>query len=187
MPTGWNAFPSSRDYLDALLKTANLTETDIKPVPVPGLVRSVEDFKEGKNDGTIVAVEAPMVREADSAVGGLKFLSIKDGPDALAAVRSVDPNFFIATVKPGPRAVGVLEPTRMLAFDITIVTSSRVPDSVVAKVVQIVHDHKAELVKAHASFAAFDPDHMAKQYATLQYHPAAIAYYKKIGIWHEGK
>ncbi len=187
MPSGWNAFPSSRGYLEALLKTGGLTMKDVKGVPVPGLVRSVEDFKEGKNDGTVVAYEAPMVREADSAVGGLKFLSVREGPEALAAVRSVDPNFFIATVQPGPRAVGVEKPTRMLAFDIVITTSSKVPDSVVETVVKTVHDHRADLIKAHASFAAFDPKNMAKPYETLRYHPAAIAYYKKIGIWHEGK
>ncbi len=183
MPTGWNAFPSSQDYLLALLKTAGLTLKDVQHVPVPGLVRSVADFKEGKNDGTIVAVEAPMVREADSAVGGLKFLSVREGPEALAAVQSFNPYFYIATVDPGPRAVGVEKPTRVLAFDITIVTSAKVPDSIVETVVKIVHDHRADLIKAHGSFAAFHPENMAKQFPGLQYHPAAKKYYEQIGIW----
>ncbi len=187
LPSGWNAFPSSRDYLAALLATANLTMKDVAGVPVPDLVRSVEDFKEGKNDGTVVAVEAPMVREADSAVGGLKYLSVAEGPAALAAVKSVDPNFFIATVMPGPRAVGVMGPTRVLAFDIVITTSDRVPDSVVAAVVKTVHDHRDDLIKAHASFAAFHPENMAKPSGALQYHPGAIAYYKEIGLWHDAK
>jgi uncharacterized protein len=187
LPSGWNAFPSSRGYLEALLATAHLTMKDVVGVPVPGLVRSVEDFKEGKNDGTVVAVEAPMVREADSAVGGLKYLSIAEGPGALAAIQSVDPNFFIETVKPGPRDVGILAPTRVLAFDIVITTSDRVPASVVETVVKTVHDHRADLIKAHASFAAFHPDSMAKRSGALRYHPGAIAYYKEIGLWHEAK
>ena len=188
MPTGWNAFPSSMVYLHALLKTAGLTVNDIKPVPVPDLVRSVADFKEGKNDGTIVAVEAPMVREADSAVGGLKFLSIPEGPQALATIQSFDANFVIATVQPGPRAVGVSKPTRVLAFDIVITTSLKVPEDIVETVVKTVHDSKADLVKAHASFAAFDPKTMAKQFpAPLQYHPGAVKYYKVNGLWPTGK
>ncbi len=187
MPTGWNAFPSSQDYLLALLKTGGLTLKDVEHVPVPGLVRSVEDFKEGKNDGTVVAVEAPMVREADSAVGGLRFLSIPEGPAALAAVQSFNRYFYIATVQPGPRAVGIEKPTRVLAFDITIITSAKVPDSVVKTVVKVVHDHRAELIKAHGSFAAFHPENMAKQFPTLHYHPGAVAYYKDIGIWPKGE
>lgn len=187
LPTGWNAFPSSVVYMKAVLKTAGLTLADVEHVPVPGLVRSVDDFKQGKNDGTLVAVEAPMVREADSAVGGLKFLSIRKGPAALAAVQSFNRYFFIKTVKPSAHTVGIVGPTRVLAFDIIITTSTRVPDSVVEKVVQVVHDNRAALIKAHHSFAAFFPKGMAKQYPTLRYHPGAIAYYKKIGLWPKGK
>jgi TRAP transporter TAXI family solute receptor len=183
MPTGWKAYPQSELYLNAILKTVGLSLNDMDPVPVPDLIRSVEDFKEGKNVGTSLAVGAPAVNEASAAVGGVRYLSLPEGQAAEAAVKSLRPEFFIDTVYPNPRYVGVEGPTRMLAFDIVITTSTAVPDDVVYTVVKIVNEKRDELVKAHRSFEEFDSKTMAKPYETIAYHPGAIRYYKEIGLW----
>ncbi len=185
MPTGWKAYPNVALNMSAILKTGGLTFADLDPVPVPELIRASEDFMQGKSDASYFAIDGPKVREIDAAVGGIRFLSMPKTPAALTAVRSVKPDLFIMTVKPNPHLPGIVGPTNVLAFDLVVATSARVPDAVVQEFVKAVHDNRAELIKAHPSFRQFDPQKMAKRFGSLPYHPAAIAYYKEIGLWKE--
>lgn len=185
LPTGWKAFPQTISYFNATLKTVGLSLNDGIPVPVSDLIRSGDDFKEGKIATTFFALQAPKVKEIDAAVGGIRFLSIPEGPQALATVQSFHPQYFIATVKPNPALVGLEGPTRVLAFDIVIGTSTNVSNEVVYRMVKAVHDNRDKLIKAHGSFRAFHPKSMAKPFKAIAYHPAAVKYYKEIGIWPE--
>ena len=185
MPTGWQAFPTSIVYLTAILKTAGLTMDDLVAVPVPELIRSVEDFKEGKNVGTVVAVGAPIVTEASAAVGGLRYLSIPDVPNVDAIVGSVRQGLYTRIIHPAPRFVGIEGPTRVLAFDIVFTSSTLVADDIVYKVVKAAHDNKDELVKAHASFAGFQTGGMAKRFPAIPHHPGAVKFFKEVGLWKE--
>ncbi len=186
LPTGWRAYPNVVVNMTAILKTGGLTFADVDPVPVPELIRASEDFMEGKSDASYFAVDGPKVREIDAAVGGIRFLSLPDTPAALAAVQSVEPELFIMQVKPGPRLPGIVGPTNVLAFDLVIVTSTRVPDAVVQEFAKAVHDNRDALIKAHPSFAQFKPDGMAKRFASLPHAAGAIDYYKSIGLWKTG-
>ena len=56
----------------AILATAGLTEKDIKPVLVPNVVRSADDFISGAADMFYFAFGAPKVREVDATVGGIR-------------------------------------------------------------------------------------------------------------------
>jgi TRAP transporter TAXI family solute receptor len=181
-PTGWTAYQSVITNISAILKTGGLTFADVNPVPVPELIRATEDFVQGKSDAGYFAVDGPKVREIDSSVGGIRFLSLPDTKEALAAVRSVKPDLFIMNVKPGPHLPGVIGPTNVLAFDMVITTSLKVPDAVVREFVKAVHDNREALIKAHPSFRQFDPDKMLKPFAAMQYHPAALKYYAEIGL-----
>jgi TRAP transporter TAXI family solute receptor len=84
MPTGWKAFPQSELYINTTLKTVGLSLADMEPVPVADLIRAGDDSKEGKTDAGTFALEAPAVREIDSAVGGIRWLSIPEGPGVLS-------------------------------------------------------------------------------------------------------
>ena len=185
-PTGWKAYPNVVVNINAILATAGLSIKDVDPVPVPELIRASEDFKQGKTDATYFAVDAPKVREIDASVGGIRFLSMPDGPEALAAVESVKPGLFIMKMQPSKRLPGIVGPTNVLAFDLVVVTSAKVPDEVVYKFVKTIHDHRAELIKAHPSFNQFKPDLMAKRFKSMPHHPGAIKYYKEIGLWKDG-
>ncbi len=187
VPTGWKAYPNVALNMGAILKSGGLTFADVDPVPVPELIRASEDFMQGKSDASYFAIDGPKVREIDSAVGGVRFLSMPDTPEAQAAVRSVKPDLFIMTVTPNPHLPGIVGPTNVLAFDLVIATSTRVPDAVVREFAKAVHDHRADLIKAHPSFRQFDPAKMAKRFDSLPHHPAAIAYYKDIGLWKGGE
>jgi TRAP transporter TAXI family solute receptor len=181
-PTGWKAYPSVVTNITAILKTGGLTFDDVNPVPVPELIRATEDFKQGKTDAGYFAVDGPKVREIDAAVGAIRFLSLPNTKEAQEAVRSVKPDLFIMPVKPGPNLPGVIGTTNVLAFDLVITTSTKVPDAVVRSFVKALHDNREALIKAHPSFRQFDPKQMAKPFRAMKYHPAALKYYEEIGL-----
>jgi hypothetical protein len=183
MPTGWKANPNSAVILEAMLKTVGLGLADMQPVPVPEILRAAADFAEGKSDATYLAMDAPKVVELNAAVGGIRFLSLPNDAPALAAVRSVRPELFITTVKPSPRLVGLEDAINVLAFDLVVTTSTHVPDAVVYNIVKAAHEGRENLIKAHPSFNEFHPEKMAKQFASIEYHPGAIKFYKEAGIW----
>ena len=187
LPSGWKAFPMQNQYQIAMLKTVGLTVDDVQGVPVPDLIRAANDFKEGKNDATAIAIVAPMVVELDNAVGGIRFLSLPEGPDALKALQSVHEDFFIVSVEPSKRQVGIEGPTRILAVDITVTSATNVPDDVVYALTKTAYENKADLVKAHGSFRSFHPKNMVKRSFSIPYHPGAIKFYKEVGLWTEEK
>lgn len=187
LPTGWKAFPSQNNYQIAMLKTVGLTVDDIVPVPVPDLIRAASDFMEGKSDATAIATVAPKVVEINNAVGGIRFLSLPEGPETLKALQSVHPDYLIVTVQPSKRQVGIEVPTRILAVDITVVTNAEVPDDTVYALVKTAYENKADLVKAHGSFMSFFPKNMVKRSFSVPYHPGAIKFYKEVGLWTDDK
>ena len=62
----------------AMLATAGLTEADIKPVLVPNVVRSADDFMAGNADMFSFRLRRPKVNEADASVGGIRALEIDE-------------------------------------------------------------------------------------------------------------
>jgi len=185
LPSGWIAFRQSLALQEGVLRTAGMTMSgrDFEPVPVPEIIRGMDDFKAGRLDAALIAVGAPKVKEVDAAIGGLRFLPIPNNDKTRAAAKSVRPDFYLAEIKPSPAATGVLETMHLLAFDNTISASVSVSDDIVYKLAKAIHDNKADLVQGHPSFLAVDPKDLAKPFSILQYHPGAIKYYKEIGIW----
>ena len=75
--------PSTR--VAAILATGGLTEKDVKPVLVPNVMRSADDFTSGAADMFFFAFGAPKVREVDATVGGIRVLEIHEAGMAAAA------------------------------------------------------------------------------------------------------
>ena len=73
----------------AMLATAGLTEADVKPVLVPNVIRSADDFVAGAADMFFFAFGAPKVREVDATVGGIRVLEID--PAGMPAARKIMP------------------------------------------------------------------------------------------------
>lgn len=182
MSTGWNSFPQGRILNKAMLATGGLTVDDVVGVPTPELIRAADDLKSGKVDATIYAPQAPKMKEVDAAIG-VRFLSLPNTPQAVAAVKNVRQDFYLTHLTPRRGLTGVLEPIDTLAFDLAVTTGAQVKDEVVYKVVKAIHDNGAELKKASPTFGSFRTDDMAKQFSTLRYHPAAIKYYREQNMW----
>src|SRR3954464_12307155 len=93
----------------AMLATAGLTERDVKPVLVPNVVRSADDFASGAADMLFFAFCGPKVREADASIP-LRVLDIDE--KGMPAARKVTPYGFLTSVQPGPIYIGVDKPMK---------------------------------------------------------------------------
>jgi len=181
--TKWSAFPNALLMSNALLSTAGLSLDDVDPVPTANIIRAAEDFKAGKTDAFIFAVGAPKVAEVNSAVGGIRALSMPNTAAANAAIRAVRPDYFMFPMNPAPPFAGIVKTTWVLASDLIIYVGGHVPDETVYKFVKAVYGNKDALVAGHPSFRAHQPDKMAKPFTTARYHPGAIKFFKEVGIW----
>ena len=78
---GYSAMRNIDKTMRSMLATANLTDADVKPVLVPNVVRSADEFMAGNADMFSFAFGGPKVKEADVTVGGIRAL------DAIARER----------------------------------------------------------------------------------------------------
>jgi TRAP transporter TAXI family solute receptor len=183
MVDGFTAQETILPQLDAQYASAGLTRADMQPVQVPSIVAGADAFIAGDSVGFIFAQGAGKVREADAAVGGLRALSLSNSPATVAAIKSHWPTGYLAEVKPGPTSPGVLRDGWFVAYPQIVFTNASVPDSVVARLAEVIHDSKPSLVSTFAPFKDFDRKAMAGGAPATAFHPGAIAYFKKIGIW----
>ena len=119
---GYSAMRNIDIATRAMLATAGLTEADVKPVLVPNVVRSADDFIAGNADMFYFAFGGPKVREADATVGGLRVLEMDE--NGMPAARKIMAYGYAAPVTPGPIFIGVEKPMKVYAFDNILITSS---------------------------------------------------------------
>jgi hypothetical protein len=176
---GYSAMRNIDKAARAMLATAGLTEADIKPVLVPNVVRSADDFIGGAADMFYFAFGAPKVREVDATVGGIRVLEMDVGK--MADARKIMPYGYATEVTPGPIFIGVEKPMKVYTFDNLIFTSAKVPDDFVYKVLDALEKNKADLVAVQPVLREFTPAFAYKQY-NIPYHPGAVKYYAEHNI-----
>ena len=81
---GYSAMRNIDKTVRAMLAADGLTENDVKPVLVPNVVRSADEFIAGSADMFSFAFGGPKVKEADATVGGIRALEINEGGMAAA-------------------------------------------------------------------------------------------------------
>ena len=72
-------------------------------------------------------------------------------------------------------------PTETYGVLATLVTSAKVPDDVVYKLVKATFENFDEFKKLHPAFANLDPAKMVKDGLSAPLHPGAAKYYKEKG------
>jgi hypothetical protein len=75
---GYSAMRQIDQVTRAVLASAGLTEADVRPVLVPNVVRSADDFMAGNSDMFFFTFGGPKVREADATVGGVRAVKVGD-------------------------------------------------------------------------------------------------------------
>lgn len=182
VPWGYTAQLTLKSVVGALLANGGLSENDIDQVLVPNINRGADDFAAGKADAFFFALGAGKVSEVDAAVAGLRALPVSDAPAALARMRKVLPQGYVIELKPRPGLAGVDQPTKVLAYDYTLIVGKHVSDDLVYRVVELLADSKPLLVESFRGFGGFDPKRMVKK-MDAQFHPGALKYFKENGQW----
>jgi uncharacterized protein len=160
----------------AMLATAGLTEADVKPVLVPNVVRSADDFMAGNADMFYFAFGGPKVREADATVGGIRVLEINEA--GMPAAKKIMPWGYLTQVGPGPIFTGVEKPMKVYSFDNMLFTHAKVPDDFVYKILAAMEANKDDLVAVQPVLREFSAENGYKQYG-VPYHPGALKYFKE--------
>src|SRR5262249_39312702 len=129
---GYSAMRQIDQVTRAQLATAGLSEADVKPILVPNVVRSADDFMAGNADMFFFTFGGPKVREADATVGGVVPLEID--PNGMPAAKKIMRWGYLTDIAPGPFYTGVNKPMKVYSFDNVMITSAKAPESFVYNV-----------------------------------------------------
>lgn len=179
---GFTANSAQRTSVLASLAADGLKESDFDGVQVPHVVRGADDFMQGRVEATSFAVGAGKVAEADSKVGGVRYLSLRNTPEALKGLQSFMPRAYIGQLKPGPGLVGIVEPTYILFEDYLVLTGTQLSDEAAYKTAQVLHEHQDKLAAVARPFNRYKPADLVRSHG-IPFHPGAIKYYKEKGLW----
>ena len=173
---GFSAMRQIDQVTRAVLASAGLTEADVRPVLVPNVVRSADDFMAGNSDMFFFTFGGPKVREADATVGGIRPLEMD--PNGMPAARKINPWGYLTDISPGPFYTGVDKPMKVYSFDNVMITSAKVSDDFVYKLLDAMEKSKGDIVAIAPAMAEFSPAFAYKQYG-VPYHPGALKFFKE--------
>ncbi len=182
VPSGWRTQPAGLANLTAILASVGMSYEDVVPVEVSDSRANADGFASGTIDVIAVALGAVNTAEIDQAVGGIRVLSLGDGPEALERVKAVFPTARITRVEPEPGIAGVFSPINVLEYDYYIYANESTPDAAVRSIVEGIVNGKEEMQQIVAAFRYFDPANVAHDIG-VPFHPAAEAYYREKGLW----
>jgi uncharacterized protein len=173
---GYSAMRALDPMSRAILATAGLSEKDIKPVLVPNVIRSADDFASGAADAFYFAFGAPKVREVDVTVGGIRMTEISE--QGMPEARKIERWGYLTEVAPGPVFVGVEKPMKVYSFDNLFFTNAKTSDDFVYKFLDTLFKNKDDLIAVQPVLREFSPRFAYKQYE-VPYHPGALRYFKE--------
>ncbi len=173
---GYSAMREIDQVARAVLATAGLTEADVKPVLVPNVMRSADDFQGGASDMFFFAFGAAKVREVDATVGGIRVLEIDE--KGMPAARKIMPYGYLTDAVPGPIFTGVDKPMKIYSFDNVLITHAKVPDDFIYKMLDTMEKNKDDLVAVQPVLREFSGSFAYKKYQGVPYHSGALKYFK---------
>jgi TRAP transporter TAXI family solute receptor len=169
--------------MDGELANAGMTYKDVDMVKAASIISNANDFMAGKADVFFFAVGSGKVLQVDAKVGGIRALPIDPSPAAMARLKKFVPVAYAMKVRPGKRMAGILKPTYVMAYPYLVLTSAKVPDDQVYKVVKAMWGHRKDMIAAFRPMAGFHRNKMVTDLGVIKYHPGAIKFYKEKGMW----
>ncbi len=184
MAVGFKGAPLFVNLHNGALATVGLSEKDIKPVPQVGLVQHWRAFMAGKLDWVIAAAGSGFVKQMDAKIkGGVRHISMPEGPESLKALHAWFPKSYYSIVKPTKGLTGVVEPTNFITYDYMLWTNTKVSDEIVYKVAKVMHTQGAQLKEGGPLWRSYEANERLSKPQGSPYHPGAVKYYKEAGIW----
>jgi TRAP transporter TAXI family solute receptor len=181
VPVGFIANTAQRRVVLAAFAAEGLKESDFDGVAVPHVVRAADDFMQGKVEATTFAVGAGKVAEANTKVGGIRFLNMTNTPESNEGLRRVMPTAYISLLHPAPEFTGILEPTNVIFEDYLVVTGTQLPDDAAYKIAKVLYEEQNRLAAIAKTFARYDKAKLSREHG-IPLHPGAIQFYREKGI-----
>jgi TRAP transporter TAXI family solute receptor len=163
-----------RSFLDA----AGLTYDDVVSVPASNFPTMWKMLKEGQIDSAIVAVGSKPAFDFDASLGGVSFVDL--GKDSAETTAANLPGSFVIEVN--GKTPGEGDGRHAIGFDYALFAHKDVADDVVTEVVRAMYENPDALQSSSPLWKNFNPATMGKDVG-VDFHPAAIAFYKAQGIW----
>jgi TRAP transporter TAXI family solute receptor len=178
---GYGAHPIMKRLSEGVMKAYGIETSDVNIVPVPAAGDGAGAIRDGRAEAAWFAVFAPISREINSKVG-IRFLPIDWTPERLKIARDA---IFPGVV---PVTVPVNLPfapkgTSLLGYEFYIIAGTKTDDALVTKLLEALWDNEKELTKVHANLRGFRNKAAVSEVPVIPYHDAAIAFYKKKGVW----
>lgn len=182
VPSGFSGSPLAEYIFSAALATEGLTYDDVTRVPIPIIPRMFEALEQRIVDVSFGAYGAGRLKQMDTVLGGIRYLSLPDTDEALAAFREWLPGSdFVLITEDDPNSTGISGEAYLFQYDYVVFAGAHVPDGVVAEVARALYENAESLRKTSPIWSAFDPKNLAKDVG-LDYHPGAVAFYESVGI-----
>ena len=185
MATGFKGAPLFVNIHNGGIATAGLTVNDMKSVPMVGLVQHWRAFMAGKIDFAIVAAGSGFAKQMQAKIdGGIRHIGFPKGAASLEKMRKHFPKTEWSVVNPRKGLTGVLEPTNFVSYDYLLWTHKGMSDEVVYKTAKVMHTQEKQLKEGGPLWRSFQAnERLAKNQGNdVPYHPAAIKYYKEVGL-----
>jgi TRAP transporter TAXI family solute receptor len=173
--TGFSAMGTIERVLNSVFANGGLEPSDVKPVPVPNVIKAAEQFVNGRADAFFFAVGAAKVAEVDASVK-VRVLPMSDAPDAVERMKAIFPYGYLIQVPPLPNFAGVSEPTYVLGYDNLLLTATHVPADLAKAVAAGLAENKEVLIEGFPLFRSFEPDKIVKPDMPVPYHDGVKAW-----------
>jgi TRAP transporter TAXI family solute receptor len=184
MAVGFKGAPLFVNIHNGALATADLSPSDIKPVPQVGLVQHWRSFMAGKIDWVIAAAGSGFVKQMNAKIdGGIRHISFPNTPEALAKMRKHFPMVEWVTIPPRKGLTGVVETTTFVAYDYLLWTHKGLSNDTAYKVAKVMHTQGKQLKEGGPLWKTYQDGKRLAKPQGHPYHPGAVKYYKEAGIW----
>jgi len=163
----------------ALLAAGGLTYDDVTSVPIANFPQQYQAFKDGRIDVSIATVGSQASFDLEASAGDIQFLPVEEA--ALPAVRELMPGAYLHDVPANEELAGLDKPTRVMAYDYMLFTSSAVSDADIEAVAKAIYENADALKATSPVWDDFNAKDIGKK-ADIPYHPGAKAYYEANGL-----
>jgi TRAP-type uncharacterized transport system substrate-binding protein len=96
----------------------------------------------------------------------------------MPAARKIMAYGYAIPVTPGPIFIGVEKPMKVYGFDNVLITSAKVKDELIYKVLETMEKNMEDLIAVQPVLREFTPGFGYKKYG-VAYHPGALKFFKE--------
>jgi hypothetical protein len=166
--------------IESNLVAAGLSYDDVVSVPTANFPAMFQAVKDGATDVTIAAVGSKPTFDIEASVGGVTFLTLNEAEGAVLAERM--PGTKLRYWKGRPAVPGANDDTVVFYYDYILFANKDVDGAIIKAVTKALYEGEESLKANGPLWNSYDPSELGAA-TYLPYHPAAVEYYKSLGIW----